>query len=54
MERQVKQRGLSEKPLALRSRVGPVGGGSSQIEDESPPLEGQQSTSGMTSENLVM
>ena len=35
MERQVKQRGLSKKPLALRSRVGPVGGGTSRVENSS-------------------
>lgn len=54
MEGQVKQRGLSEKPLVLLSHVELVGGGTSQVEDVSPPTEGRQSTSRMAREHLVV
>lgn len=40
MEGWLKQGGLLEESLALLSGVEPIGGGTSQVEDTSPAVEG--------------
>ena len=40
MEGELKHGGLLEKPLALLSGVKPVDGGTSQVENASPAIEG--------------